>query len=125
MIKTAIINKLPSGQYRLYSRKKDKYGKRKNLGTFDSLKTAKERERQVQFFKHHADDGQSEDEQDKILKKLSDIAIYLEESGFVDSANKVYNTMNAIDGFSIPNYEEEPIEKGIYNGNITNYFFTF
>ena len=47
-----MIRKLKSGKYRLYSRKKDpRTGKRRNLGTFDSLKAAKEHERAVQFFK--------------------------------------------------------------------------
>jgi hypothetical protein len=47
-----MIRKLPSGGYRLYSRKKDpKTGKRKNLGTFASLAAAKKHERAVQFFK--------------------------------------------------------------------------
>ena len=37
-----MIRKLKSGEYRLYSRKKDsKTGKRKNLGTFKSLAAAK------------------------------------------------------------------------------------
>jgi len=47
-----MIRKLKSGKYRLYSRKKDpKTGKRRNLGTFDSLAAAKKHERAVQFFK--------------------------------------------------------------------------
>ena len=47
-----MIRKLPSGGYRLYSRKKDpKTGKRKNLGTFATLTAAKKHERAVQFFK--------------------------------------------------------------------------
>jgi hypothetical protein len=47
-----MIRKLKSGQYRLYSRKKNpKTGKRRNLGTFDSLDAAKKHERAVQFFK--------------------------------------------------------------------------
>jgi hypothetical protein len=46
-----MIRKLASGQYRLYSKKKDKSGKRKNLGTFKSLAAAKKHERAVQFFK--------------------------------------------------------------------------
>jgi hypothetical protein len=47
-----VIRKLKSGKYRLYSRKKDPHtGKRRNLGTFGSLKAAKEHERAVQFFK--------------------------------------------------------------------------
>jgi len=47
-----MIRKLPSGGYRLYSRKKDpKTGKRKNLGTFATLAAAKKHERAVQFFK--------------------------------------------------------------------------
>lgn len=47
-----MIRKLKSGEYRLYSGKKDaKTGKRKNLGTFSSLDAAKQHEREVQFFK--------------------------------------------------------------------------
>jgi hypothetical protein len=47
-----MIRKLANGQYRLYSRKKDaRTGKRKNLGTFQSLEAAKRHERAVQFFK--------------------------------------------------------------------------
>jgi hypothetical protein len=47
-----MIRKLASGQYRLYSRKVDaKSGKRRNLGTFDSLEAAQKHEREVQFFK--------------------------------------------------------------------------
>jgi hypothetical protein len=47
-----MIRKLPSGEYRLYSRKKDpKTGKRRNLGTFKTRKAAEEHEKAVQFFK--------------------------------------------------------------------------
>ena len=47
-----MIRKLKSGEYRLYSRKKDeKTGKRKNLGTFHSLDAAKQHEKDVQYFK--------------------------------------------------------------------------
>src|SRR5205823_13192560 len=47
-----MIRKLKSGEYRLYSRKKDpRTGKRKNLGTFKTLAAAKRHERAVQFFK--------------------------------------------------------------------------
>lgn len=49
-----MIRKLKSGQYRLYSRKKDpKTGRRKNLGTFRSRAAAESHERDVQYFKHH------------------------------------------------------------------------
>ncbi len=49
-----MIRKLKSGEYRLYSRKKDnKTGKRRNLGTFPSMEKAKAHERAVQFFKRH------------------------------------------------------------------------
>ena len=49
-----MIRKLASGQYRLYSRKKNpKTGKRRNLGTFNSLAAAQKHERDVQFFKRH------------------------------------------------------------------------
>jgi hypothetical protein len=48
-----MIRKLKTGEYRLYSRKKDaKSGKRRNLGTFKTRAEAKKRERAVQFFKH-------------------------------------------------------------------------
>lgn len=47
-----MIRKLKSGQYRLYSLKKDpKTGRRKNLGTFKSRAAAERHERAVQFFK--------------------------------------------------------------------------
>ena len=47
-----MIRKLQSGEYRLYSRKKDaKSGKRKNLGTFSSRVAAQKHERAVQYFK--------------------------------------------------------------------------
>ena len=47
-----MIRKLPSGQYRLYSRKIDpKTGRRRNLGTFKSRAAAEKHERAVQFFK--------------------------------------------------------------------------
>jgi len=49
-----MIRKLKSGEYRLYSKKKDaKTGKRKNLGTFKSRAAAERHEKAVQFFKHH------------------------------------------------------------------------
>jgi hypothetical protein len=47
-----MIRKLKSGEFRLYSRKKDAQSrKRKNLGTFSSLAAAKKHERAVQYFK--------------------------------------------------------------------------
>ena len=46
-----MIRKLQSGEYRLYSRKKDaKSGRRGNLGTFKTRELA-EKERDVQYFK--------------------------------------------------------------------------
>jgi hypothetical protein len=49
-----MIRKLKTGEYRLYSRKKNpKTGKRRNLGTFKSLAAAQKHERAVQYFKHH------------------------------------------------------------------------
>jgi hypothetical protein len=53
-IHISMIRKLKSGEYRLYSRKKNEAtGKRRNLGTFDSLEKAKQHEREVQYFKKH------------------------------------------------------------------------
>ena len=49
-----MIRKLSSGEYRLYSRKKNpKTGKRRNLGTFPTREKAEAHERAVQFFKRH------------------------------------------------------------------------
>jgi hypothetical protein len=48
----AMIRKLKSGKYRLYSKKKDpRTGKRRNLGTFDTREEAQRHERAVQYFK--------------------------------------------------------------------------
>jgi hypothetical protein len=47
-----MIRKLPSGQYRLYSRKKNPMtGKRRNLGTFPTRAAAEKHEREIRFFK--------------------------------------------------------------------------
>ncbi|HTO88442.1 MAG TPA: hypothetical protein VMR54_13050 [Thermoanaerobaculia bacterium] len=47
-----MIRKLKTGQYRLYSRKKNpKTGKRRNLGTFKTRAAAERHERAVQYFK--------------------------------------------------------------------------
>lgn len=47
-----MIRKLKSGEYRLYSLKKNpKTGRRRNLGTFATLEKAKQHERAVQYFK--------------------------------------------------------------------------
>jgi hypothetical protein len=49
-----MIRKLKSGEYRLYSRKKDPdTGKRRNLGTFDTKAAAQKHEQEVQYFKRH------------------------------------------------------------------------
>jgi hypothetical protein len=49
-----MIRKLASGKYRLYSLKTDpRTHKRRNLGTFDSLESAKKHEKEVQYFKRH------------------------------------------------------------------------
>lgn len=124
MLKNAIIKKL-NDKYRLYSKKKGEDGKRKNLGTFDSLKAAKERERQIQYFKHQADDGKGDTKEDKMLKDLSDIAGFLEEAGFVDKADRVYAVMNlidhtlddnALDPYYPTNAEKNPENQGYIGG---------
>jgi hypothetical protein len=47
-----MIRKLASGEFRLYSRKKNtKTGKRRNLGTFKTRAAAEQHEREVQYFK--------------------------------------------------------------------------
>jgi hypothetical protein len=47
-----MIRKLKSGEYRLYSRKKNPAtGRRRNLGTFRTRAAALKHERAVQYFK--------------------------------------------------------------------------
>ncbi len=47
-----MIRKLKTGEYRLYSRKKNpKTGRRRNLGTFATREAAEKHERAVQYFK--------------------------------------------------------------------------
>jgi len=47
-----MIRKLSSGQYRLYSRKRNpKTGRRRNLGTFRTRRAAEAHERAIQYFK--------------------------------------------------------------------------
>lgn len=49
-----MIRRLKAGGYRLYSRKKNpKTNKKRNLGTFKTLRAAKKHEREVQYFKRH------------------------------------------------------------------------
>jgi len=49
-----MIRKLKSGQYRLYSRKRNPHtGRRRNLGTFSSRQAAQQHEREVQYFTRH------------------------------------------------------------------------
>jgi hypothetical protein len=49
-----MIRKLKSGEYRLYSRKKNSStGKKRNLGTFNTLEKARQHEREIQYFKNH------------------------------------------------------------------------
>src|SRR5262245_53114614 len=47
-----MIRKLSSGEYRLYSRKRNpRTGRRRNLGTFKTRQAAEKHEKAVQFFK--------------------------------------------------------------------------
>lgn len=49
-----MIRKLKSGQYRLYSRKKNEAtGKRRNLGTFPNRAAAEKHEREIAYFKRN------------------------------------------------------------------------
>jgi hypothetical protein len=50
-----MIRKLASGEFRLYSRKKNpKTGKRRNLGTFKTRAAAERHEREIHYFKRQA-----------------------------------------------------------------------
>jgi hypothetical protein len=52
--KRVMIRKLKSGEYRLYSKKKNpETNKRRNLGTFTTLEAAKKHEKDIQYFKRH------------------------------------------------------------------------
>jgi hypothetical protein len=51
IVKIAYIRKLPNGKYRVFSEKG------KNMGTYNSRSGAKNRLRQIEYFKHNADDG--------------------------------------------------------------------
>jgi len=54
ILEQAMIRKLASGEFRLYSRKKDpRTGKRRNLGTFRTRAAAEKHEREVQYFKRN------------------------------------------------------------------------
>lgn len=46
-----MIRQIGDGKFRLYSKKKDAQGKRKNVGTFDTREAAEKHERAVQYFK--------------------------------------------------------------------------
>jgi len=49
-----MIRRLKTGEYRLYSAKRDmRTGRRRNLGTFTTLEAAKQHEREVQYFKRN------------------------------------------------------------------------
>ena len=51
-LQRAMIRKLKTGEYRLYSRTRNSQtGKRRNLGTFRTRAEAESHERAVQFFK--------------------------------------------------------------------------
>ena len=98
MIKTSIIKKLPSGKYRLYSRKKNpKTGKRRLLGESDTLDGIKKREKQVQFFKQHAEDQHSDDPNIKTLDDLEQTAEFLESAGYIDEAQVLWDVMSDLD----------------------------
>ena len=50
-----MIRRLSSGEYRLYSKKKDpQTGRRRNLGSFNTRTEAEKHERAVQYFKRHS-----------------------------------------------------------------------
>ena len=50
----AMIRKLKSGEYRLYSRKiNPRTGRRRNLGRFSTKTAAQKHEPEVQYFKRH------------------------------------------------------------------------
>lgn len=52
LMEAIVIRKLKSGEYRLYTRKKDpRTGRRRNLGTFRTREEAEAQDRAVQYFK--------------------------------------------------------------------------
>lgn len=73
-----IIRKLPNGKYRLYSRKKMKNGKRRNLGTFDTKEQAKNHEREIHAFQNEDLRSRIHNilaEESRTIIKMSDIVL--------------------------------------------------
>ncbi|MFA5023475.1 MAG: hypothetical protein WC523_00760 [Patescibacteria group bacterium] len=120
LIKTSILKKLPSGKYRLYSKKKGPDGKRRNLGTFDSLSAAKKHEADVHFFKAHNEDGEVDDFHTKTLNRLSNIATFLDEIGFKEPSDKIYAAMDSIDGSLDSDDEDYIVDMFVNTDNQTN-----
>ena len=87
-LKIAYIRKLPNGKYRVFSEKG------KNMGTYDSKSGAKNRLRQVEYFKHNADDGMmsidltdvDEMSYSSIMRKLNE----KHEQDFIEDFTKTY-----------------------------------
>src|SRR5574337_360013 len=119
MIKTSIIRK-EKGKYKLYSKKKNpKTGKRRLLGESDTLEGIKKREKQVQFFKHHADDQETLDKDTRALKLISEMGQYLESAGMIEEANEMYALMDDVDGsLDEDNKMEKQFSKGINYNNL-------
>ena len=107
MIKLSIIRK-ENGKYKLYSRKKNpKTGKRRLLGESDTLEGIKKREKQIQFFKHYANDQDTQDNETKVLHRISETGQYLENAGMIEKANEIYAAMDSFDCFD--NYIDNQI----------------
>lgn len=79
---TETIRKLPSGEYRLYS----KDGK-KNLGTFSSRSAAEKHEREVQYFKHAGESVESPTNEDSLTDIKKHLTDYLHDvkNGNIDN----------------------------------------
>jgi hypothetical protein len=67
LVKLAYIRKLPNGKYRVFSEKG------RNLGTYKSRDAAKERLRQVEYFKH-VDDSKADDSEVIDLTDIDDFS---------------------------------------------------
>lgn len=83
MIKESKIRKLPSGKWRVLSKKN------KNLGTYDTKEEAVHRLRQVEYFKH---------KKSEILQPLVKLAKDFREANEHKLANKVLLAIAAITG---------------------------
>lgn len=92
---TSFIRKLPDGKYRVFSEKG------KNMGTYDSLKGAKKRLKDIEFFKHRKNNLVIDERYVELVAELISLhGLYPKESELheflnikgLDDAEVIFNT---------------------------------